>query len=579
MLVTNTPRVFLFVTIPTHLRVLMEVADLLRSSSRYQPVLVYYPSAVFDQNHENCQYASHDTYLWSQGRFLSKEDYLYGHSTSEAPHPTPNRGLSSWLPNKGIYRGLRRFLPFLPHPTSITPIIGSCFYIIAPTVRFLAGACSVFKALIINFLSFTWPSFNRRTVYLNAKKRNWLQRFLLTSFAQEWDASSKKFTHTKICILQRLIRLFTEGLFTGLNEQCEFFEAADTFIKQQKVNLVVLPEANLFYNSHYLIHAAHSNNVPVAIVPFTIVNTLEWAEAFFDVSIYHANKGWNRLFAKAFPFWVLKHRGRDLILPPVTILACELFNIVPDIPWLINSSDADAIAAESQFMSDYYMRAGIKRNKIRFTGSLSDDRIFSLLSQRDYYRKELELRCNISLTERIVLIGLPPDQFGGGKRQGCEFDNHEELIRFMIDTVKELSDERTTILINLHPRIKYNNTSILSTYQAMIINEPIEHLVPLADVYIAVASATIRLGMSCGIPVVNYDAYQYNYDDYKGQPGICEAKSKQEYRSFIDAILNDPTTYCKLQKAQMKVASNSCQVDGKAGERLLNLFDELSAVN
>jgi hypothetical protein len=341
--------------------------------------------------------------------------------------------------------------------------------------------------------------------------------------------------------------------------------------------LIVLPEANLFYNSQFVIRAAHLNTTPAVIVPFTIVNTLEWAEAFFDIPHYQANKGWNRLFAKAFPHWVLEHKGRRLILPPAYILGCEYFDMVPTIPWLINSCDADAIAAESQFMAGYYLRAGIQKEKVRFTGALSDDRLFALLKERELHRKALGERFAIQIREKVILIGLPPDQFGGGKRHGCEFDSYEELIQFMVGVVTSLCCSKATVLINLHPRIKYADVAWLSTLGVTIIDEPIDRLIPLADLYIAVASATIRLGISCGIPVINYDAYKYDYDDYQGLPGVCEVKNRHDYKSILNDLINDKSFYLKIHEAQKATASHLCVIDGRSSERLLNLFARLTS--
>ena len=39
-------------------------------------------------------------------------------------------------------------------------------------------------------------------------------------------------------------------------------------------------------------------------------------------------------------------------------------------------------------------------------------------------------------------------------------------------------------------------------------------LIPLCDIYIAFASATIRWAITAGKPVLNYDIFQYNYEDY-----------------------------------------------------------------
>jgi hypothetical protein len=251
---------------------------------------------------------------------------------------------------------------------------------------------------------------------------------------------------------------------------------------------------------------------------------------------------------------------------------------VPSVPWLINSGDLDVIAAESYFMSDYYQRAGILKAKIHVTGALSDDRLFVLLKARDLHRSALGERFGILIREKIILIGLPPDQFTAGKRLGCEFDSYDDLIRFMVGVVTSLSGSQVTVLINLHPRIKRADVIWLSVLGATIIDEPIESLVPLADVYVAVASATIRLGISCGIPVVNYDAYQYNYDDYKGLSGVCEVKSKQDYENVLRGLISDPLFYSKICASQKAMASSMSIMDGKAGERLLQIFDRLTAV-
>jgi len=147
----------------------------------------------------------------------------------------------------------------------------------------------------------------------------------------------------------------------------------------------------------------------------------------------------------------------------------------------------------------------------------------------------------------------------------------------MIDAVMATIGPDTTVLINLHPRIRLSDTTQLEKSGAIIIHEAIEDLVPLADLYISVASATIRLGITCGIPVINYDAYQYGYDDYKGLAGVCEVKSKHDYESVLGALINDQLFYSKIQAAQKATASNLCLVDGKAAERLLNLFNRLTS--
>lgn len=553
----------------------MDVADLLRSSRQYEPVMIYYPSTVFDQNHAGCQDAPHDAWLYLGNRFISSTDNV---SRDWRAHPLkwpPNKRLRQWLPAKGFYRWLAKKIPFLPSPNTLVTKVRMFISTIVPVLRFIASIYGVLRSALYGLVQ---SMFTKSTLEENSKayvNRNLLQRFLLRTFATEWASFSGQGSVNKTRFIQRLFRLFSEGMFIGLVDQKNFLQGFHELVRTERPSLIVLPEENLFYNSQFIVRSAHSCVIPVAIVPFTIVNTLEWAEAFFDVDLYQAGKGWNYILARAFPHWVLEHRGRQLILPPLYILGCEYFGMVPANPWLINSGHANAIAAESQFMSDYYQRAGIQKEKIHLTGALSDDKLYSSLHKRAAHRTTLGLRLGLRIEERVILVGLPPNQFGAGKRKGSEFESYEELIRFMIGTIAAHRNAETTVLINLHPRIDRMTVSWLEALGATIVLEPIEALVPLADVYVAVASATIRLGISCGIPVINFDAYQYDYDDYKGLPGVCEVKSKITYESVVSDLIYDQAFYSKIKLAQQNTADNLCTLDGKAGERLLALFDRL----
>ena len=446
---------------------------------------------------------------------------------------------------------------------------------IARTIGFVAAVYGILQGAFYRLLHSKCSTTGNRKNSEAFENRTWLQRALLHVFETKWDSLSSNGTEESVGLRSLLIRRFSEGLFSGLGDQKRFFQAFDELVVAELPSLILLPEENLFYNSQLFVRTAHSYAIPVVVVPFTIVNTLEWAEAFFDVDSYQANQGWNRLLAKAFPRWVLEHRDRRLILPPLYILGCEYFGTVPTNPWLINSGNADAIAAESQFMFDYYERAGIQKEKIRLIGALYDDRLHSILERRIEHRKALGLGLGIQVEEKVVLVGLPPNQFEAGRRKGCEFDSYEELVRFMIQSIVAQRDSKTTVLINLHPRIDGAAVKWLEGLGAVIVPEPIEALVPLADVYIAVASATIRLGITCGIPVVNYDAYQYNYDDFKDLPGVCEVKSRDEYEMTVKALLNDQSFYSQIEAAQQQTAETFCLLDGKAGKRMLDLFRQM----
>jgi len=535
--------VTLLISVSSHINLVLSVAELLVSSGRFLPVILFCSKSCYMECKHKLANSTCSILVWNYDFFLPADEI-----------ENSNINLHHYG-KKNLYL---RYSQMLREASSLLQILG---FTIAYIFKYIYCFGHYEKSISRNV------------------SQSLVQRVLLLYFDFKWKSMLSHPRTGSNGFFGKIVRMIDEGILKGISEQSKMTRAFDDFLENMRINLILMPESNLFYNSHLFIQLGHRHKIPVAVVPYTIPNVLEWAEAFVNKVSFRADKGMNRAIATAFPHWVLEYKDRRLILPSVHVLGCEYFDIVPPIPWLINSGDSDAIAAESHFMFEHYLHAGVQKEKIHFTGALSDDKIFILLKERDLHLRELAERLDFKIREKVILIGLPPDQFGGGKRQGCEFNTYEELIHFMVSTVISLSGSKATVLINLHPRIKHDDVIWLLTLGAKIIDQPIESLVPLADIYIAVSSATIRLGISSGIPVINYDAYQYNYDDYTGLAGVCEVKFKHDYENILVALINEPLFYLEIQKAQEATAKSLCSVDGKAGERMLNLFDYLTSSN
>lgn len=581
----------LVITIPTHVRVMLDVASLLQASQRWTPEIVYYPNAVYQQNCGDCQGAPHEVHIWNGAGFdhITAPEASTGVGAGAQAAAASHRAANPDVPaettpfdpalvagrakssRRACYEVLHRGVPFVPSPETIVRGVLAArlaiYRYVVPTVRR--------AAMIIGFARFTlkWVAkglpMPAHLASRPAESR--LKRFFLALFDSEWNTALRDPS------IKHAIGHSHTAFFRGVATQAAIYREFRALVESRHAALVILPEENLFYAHHLMVHAAHAQDVPSVVVPFTIANSLEWAEAFFALREYRANAGWNRWLSRAFPEWVLTHRGRRLILPPTHVASSEWFDIVPLRPWVINSGAIDGIACESAFMHEYYVKAGIAPAKLHTTGTLADDKLYASLLARDAQREALAARLGVTMRDRVLLIGLPPDQFGGGKRDGVEFDRYDELIRFMVDVTTSGNDE-WTVLINLHPRVRREDVSFLESCGATIVGEPIEALVPLADIYIAVVSATIRLAVSCGIPVINYDAYQYDYIDYKALPGVREVKTRSAYESAVRELRDDPRAYAAAADLQMTTARTQCEIDGQAGTRMLALFDKLAGV-
>jgi hypothetical protein len=331
--------------------------------------------------------------------------------------------------------------------------------------------------------------------------------------------------------------------------------------------IVALCEDNVALETSAWVRAAHERRVPAVVVPFTIAGAEEPAEALREQPLHQA--GWwpNRLLLQLHPRWGHEHRGRRLVrLPAPEALALEHLGLAPDLPWILNSGRSDAIAVESEFMLQHYARCGLPASRLVITGAAVDDELAAGLRARTALRRGLGERLGFDASRPLMLCALPPDQFAGHPLPGVESGTYAELIRAMTATL--LERWAGPVLFVRHPRHPADELEPLLAPGARLCDEQTAQLLPLADAYVACGSATVRWALACGLHVVNHDVYRYGYGDYRG----------------IDTVQH-VTTFAELGDAASRTAQLAApapaprygMLDGRSGERLVELFERLSA--
>src|SRR6185312_11368160 len=106
---------------------------------------------------------------------------------------------------------------------------------------------------------------------------------------------------------------------------------------------------------------------------------------------------------------------------------------------------------------------------------------------------------------------------------------------------------------------------------------PTGKLIALADLYVATASATIRWAIGCGVPVINFDFYDYDYPDYKQVPGVVVARRHDEFSAAVLRLAADEEFRQEVAKAQRAVSARWAMLDGRTGERFASLLQKLAA--
>jgi hypothetical protein len=338
-----------------------------------------------------------------------------------------------------------------------------------------------------------------------------------------------------------------------------------------KVNpfVLILPESNIAYTTDFFIKECNCRSIPSVIVPFTMANEREIAEAYLNNEDYKVQKFFDYFIYIFYKKWVLTYKGKKLLpLSAAEIIIKELLKLSPPRPWVINSGDATALAVESLRMLEYYRQAGLKEDRLVLTGSIADDSLYSTRSTPDL-KNQIYLQHHFNPDLPLVLCSLPPDQIRAG-RFVDEFDDYETLVDFWVKSL--LQFKNFNLLIKLHPRMSIDSHSFINGYGCAISQLDTTSLIPLCDFYVASVSSTIRWAIACGKPVLNYDVYKYNYDDFSKVPGVVYCDSSNDFLILLNKFSTERdyfSSLCDLQ--QLESESWGC-LDGNSGARICELI-------
>jgi hypothetical protein len=556
-------RVLIFVAIPTHFPEMIRVARLLRASGRYEPRMFFSAEYMgWERDEQVCRAAGVGSWQlfsdefqrdWMRPRQDGQAVAPVPAAVAAAPAPAPVSASVAAVPGTSTApttqgRGLRAKLP-RPLAVAARPVWrwiyrrywGMRMFLWSRLVA-LAGYApwKIWWAVLVEKGGVLRPS--------ATAGKTLAQRFL-SAFGKVWESE-----RPPISLLHR------KNLFRALPE----------FFRHESIALLVLPEDNHFLDTHFYVHAAKRNSAASAIVPFTIVNSLEWAETFHGRTAHRVWWPPNLLMARAFPHWQYRHKGHTMIMPAVQILICEYLRLTPPRPWLINSGYSDALAAEAPFMVDYYREAGIDPARIELVGALAEDEMFAAMANAREDREQLYRNLGMP----AVLISVPPNQLIGDGRPHSEFSSYATMMKTMLRVACECGE--WNVVLSPHPRLTEEDLASIVSEGIAVSTMPIASLVPLCEFFIASASTTIRLACVAGKPAVNYDVYQYGYTDFVDMPGVTTVSDLQSYKDAVKSLAGDTAYRGEQARKQRAFNEKRALFDGRSGERMLALFDRLT---
>lgn len=400
--------------------------------------------------------------------------------------------------------------------------------------------------------------------------------FLIRWFMKILAFVSYVLTHPKLRTVSKYFSfgiVVVNSLLRSLNEISIFKKV----IVQTDARLVVMGGDLVGYNTPEVVKASHACGVACVIVPSTMSDGTEQAEAYYFDRNFSAEAIENRLVAKIWPKWKKQHKQKTLVrLHAAEIINRQLLKLDPPLPWISSSTRGDCIIVESLAMKDYYLRCGIAENLLQDAGSISNDELAKALHNQNVLRQNLVKELGLDLEKKMILTALPPDSlYMTGGRPECEFKTYRELTIFWIETLRKAS--HYNIIISLHPSVNIEDFRYLESENVKISGKSIVHLIPLCDVFVASVSSTIRWAIACAKPVVNYDVYIYRYADFMKVKGVIYLDQSKEYVNTIQKLNEDQQFVASVQNQIATEASYWGNTDGREGERILGVFRNLIA--
>lgn len=340
-------------------------------------------------------------------------------------------------------------------------------------------------------------------------------------------------------------------------------------LRRISCDAILLPEDVVGAVWPVVIKAAHEIDLPSLVFPYTLANQQEAVQSLKDEPYYQTRN--NRLITWLAPAWRWRRNGLDLVrLPLGHALAHEWLRISPPDPWMMNSGYANIICVDSQASRDYFLHSGIPQSKLVVTGSISQDLLFAEYEEKEQRLAALRRELGLEGTKPLLLISGCPNQLEG-KVPFCQFATMEEIAAHLGRAVSELSSDYH-LVVRPHPNYM-GFGELLKPWGVVTATIPTSRLVPLSDLFIAFASATIRWAIACAVPTINYDVFHYSYGEFSGASGVRTVSDADEFLVALGGMVQDGEDYTAAKARIIADATHWSMMDGRCAERIDSAID------
>lgn len=321
--------------------------------------------------------------------------------------------------------------------------------------------------------------------------------------------------------------------------------------------------------------ASRQAQIPVVLIPDFFPNPAEQAFSLQYLPAHTLSGYIERLVERVIKSWLFSFNGKTLIRVPVHQLMAGIFLYRHcKRPWIVNSGFVSRILLPSEKEKDYYLQTEFNPATLEVIGSSIDDQLFSLLNDRAAKSKIL-LEYGLDPVRPLLVCALPPSQYSDDLQdlvlKEYEFSAYSELISSWLSALANQASA-FNILLCLHPRTKIDELRQYSAYGIPVYSQAIETVLPCADLYVASISTTIRMALACGIPVINYDCYRYDYADFQSASAVEHVNTLPDFQQAL-VRLSQPSLLAAARSMAEDDAKLWGCVDGQFAARLAAILE------
>lgn len=398
-----------------------------------------------------------------------------------------------------------------------------------------------FKSNKINYLRH-FP--NLKKIFINCcQKNNALNLLVNTWKIFIWILKSKK---RKYLINKILISFKPDAIFVYGDRHTTAEAELIALAKKYSIKIII-PPISVHTNKISLLNDIRCHNLNNILL---------------DVTSDHR-------FKKKYPnHWIHDEKtSRDYsFYPKWMVLAMKIQGVLPTNPWIYGGGLSDIRCVFGKFDYELCMAEGIDYTKLKITGGIEDDKLFSVNKFADNIKINIRKKY-FNNNKPIILISLP-QLFEHGMK------NYSENLAVQNLICSSLTSKGYNVLISLHPKMLRANYAFLEEkYDLKIAEEKLVNIISCAEIFIiGFPSSLVLWGVLMEIPTFMMTWYTQNTSEYNWIKGALKINEEDFFKNDLINFFSSNQNLNTMKRWSKKNKTKISPFDSKCVDRLISLI-------